>query len=128
MASQGYYGQGQAPQYPQQRFVFFLCGALYYHSSLVTSTIAKTDLFGFPGRLKKLGIIKLIILHRGGGWTDLVMAAADILSKDHHLRAMATMRVLPYVISRRPRSCPIFFFLQLPFPVLRLVAGSRRRE
>ena len=37
------------------------------------------------------------------------MAAADTLSKDHHLRAMATMRVLPYVILRGPRSCPFSF-------------------
>lgn len=40
------------------------------------------------------------------------MAAADTLSKDHHLRAMATMRVLPYVPLTMPY--PALFFLFLP--------------
>lgn len=45
------------------------------------------------------------------------MVAADILSKDHHLRAMATMRVLPYVpfSHHPPQKIPPCFFLFFSF-------------
>lgn len=57
------------------------------------------------------------------------MAAVDTLSKDHHLRATATIRVLPYVpLMIHALSRPFFLFSPTAVPghSLRLVARFHR--